>query len=49
MRIIDISPPISAALAVWPGDTPYTRERLCRIDEGDNIDLGTMRTTVPTM
>ena len=49
--IHDISPPITAALAVWPGDTPMSRQMLCDMDpggrlRGDNITLSTLRATV---
>jgi arylformamidase len=44
--IYDITPPITARLAVWPGDTPPTREVLCDIARGDNITLSTLRATV---
>lgn len=42
----DISPPISPRLAVWPGDTPATREVLCDIAAGSNVTLSTLRATV---
>ncbi len=42
----DLSPPISPALAVWPGDTPPSREVLCDIARGGTITLSTLRTTV---
>lgn len=45
-KLYDISPPISPHLAVWPGDTPPSREVLCDIDRGSNITLSTLRTTV---
>ena len=45
-RIIDISPPISARLAVWPGDVGYERTVNLAIDRGSNIDLSSIRTTV---
>lgn len=45
-RIIDISPPISGRLGVWPGDTPPSREVLCDMKEGANITLSTLRATV---
>lgn len=45
-RIIDISPPITPALAVWPGDTPPSREVLCDLSKGDSITLSTLRATV---
>lgn len=42
----DISPPITPHLAVWPGDTPLTREILADLSRGDNITLSTLRATV---
>lgn len=45
-RILDISPPITPRIAVWPGDTPFSRQVLCAIDEGANLDLSTITTTV---
>jgi arylformamidase len=44
--IYDITPPITPRLAVWPGDTPPTREVLCDMARGDNITLSTLRATV---
>jgi arylformamidase len=44
--IYDITPPITARLAVWPGDSPPTREVLCDLARGDNITLSTLRATV---
>jgi arylformamidase len=44
--IYDLSPPLSSELAVWPGDTPLSREVLCDMVRGDNITLSTMRATV---
>lgn len=44
--LIDISPPISPALAVWPGDTPPSRDVLLHLDRGDNVTLSTLRSTV---
>jgi arylformamidase len=44
--IYDISPPISPRLAVWPSDTPPSREVLCDIERGDNITLSTLHATV---
>jgi arylformamidase len=44
--IYDITPPITSKLAVWPGDTPTSRELLCDIACGDNITLSTLRATV---
>jgi arylformamidase len=45
-KIFDISPRISPALAVWPGDTPMSREVLLDMHRGDNITLSTLRATV---
>jgi len=44
--IIDISPPLSPRVAVWPGDTPPSREVLCDRKRGDGITLSTLRATV---
>ena len=44
--IYDITPPITPKLAVWPGDTPASREVLCDMARGDNITLSTLRATV---
>ncbi len=47
MRILyDLSPPISPALAVWPGYTPPSREVLLDLARGDSVTLSTLRTTV---
>ena len=43
--LIGISPPITSALAVWPGDTPPSREILMDMPRGDNITLSTLRAT----
>lgn len=45
-QIYDISPPLTPSLAVWPGDTPLSREVLCEISRGDTVTLSTMRSTV---
>lgn len=45
-KLIDISPPISPALCVWPGDTPPSREVLLDMKSGANITLSTLRATV---
>lgn len=45
-HLLDISPTISAAIGVWPGDTPFIREVLLDTSKGDNITLSTIRTTV---
>lgn len=42
----DITPRISPALAVWPGDTPPTRQVLLDFARGDNLTLSTLQATV---
>ena len=44
--LIDISPSISAATAVWPGDTPFSRTVNASFAGGANLDLSEIRTTV---
>jgi arylformamidase len=44
--LIDISPPLSPAIAVWPGDTPLSRDVLCDMRRGDTITLSTLKSTV---
>jgi arylformamidase len=44
--IYDVSPPISEALKVWPGDTPMTREVLLDMARGANITLSTLHASV---
>ncbi|MGE3182071.1 MAG: cyclase family protein [Phycisphaerae bacterium] len=44
-HVFDISPPISTKLAVWPGDTPMSREVLLDMQRGDNLTLSTLRAT----
>jgi arylformamidase len=45
-RLFDITPPITSALKVWPGDTPPSRELLSTIEGGASVTLSTLRTTV---
>ena len=44
--LYDITPVITPKLAVWPGDTPLSREVLMDMARGDNITLSTLRATV---
>jgi arylformamidase len=46
VTIFDITPPITSDLAVWPGDSPLTREVLLDLARGDNVTLSTLRSTV---
>jgi len=44
--IIDISPPLTNGIGVFPGDTPLTRELLLDFARGDSLTLSTLRATV---
>jgi arylformamidase len=46
MELYDITPAITPRLAVWPGDTPPTREILLHLEWGNAVTLSTLRTTV---
>lgn len=43
--LYDISPPISPATAVWPGDTPYGVERTWSMAEGASVNLSSITGT----
>ncbi|MGE3973627.1 MAG: cyclase family protein [Bdellovibrionales bacterium] len=45
-QFIDISPLISEKIAVWPGDTPFTRNISLDMEQGANIGLSSIHTTV---
>jgi len=45
-KVYDIAPSITEKLAVWPGDTPMSREVLMDMARGDNITLSTLRATM---
>jgi arylformamidase len=45
-RILDISPPITEKIAVWPGDVSYRREIALSMERGDHLDLSSIRTTL---
>ncbi len=46
MKLIDISPEISSEMAVWPGDTPFSREIVMDTDQGDHLGLSKITTTL---
>jgi arylformamidase len=46
LELYDITPPIDASLAVWPGDSPLRREVLTAMERGDSITLSTLHGTV---
>ena len=46
MKIYDISEPISEETAVFPGDTPFSREWVMRMEEDGSCNVSTMRMSV---
>lgn len=44
--LIDISPLVSARVAVWPGDVPFSRTVALDMEQGDNLTLSAMTTTL---
>jgi len=44
--LIDISPLIDASIGVWPGDTPFARTVSHDMNEGANLTLSDIRTTL---
>jgi len=46
VEIIDISPTLHPGIAVWPGDVGFSRSRSLAIEDGDNLDLSAVATTV---
>lgn len=45
-KLYDITPAVTPSLQVWPGDTKPQREVLLDMQEGANITLSTLRTSV---
>jgi len=43
--LIDISPPVDAGLAVWPGDTPYALTWVSRMEQGASCNVASLRMT----
>lgn len=48
MAIYDISVPVDARLAGWPGDTEYRLGWTCRIAEGSPVNLGEVAMSIHT-
>lgn len=46
MKLVDISPPLSERIAVWPGDVPFERSVSMGFEHGDHLGLSSIRTTV---
>ena len=45
-RLFDISPPVSPTTAVFPGDTPFRRDVAMSHEQGNNLVLSSITTTV---
>lgn len=43
MEFFDVSIPLHPGLAIWPGDTPVSVERIARLAAGASVNLGTFR------
>lgn len=41
-EVIDISRTLSQEIAVWPGDTPFSRIRSLKIESGDSVNLSSL-------
>ncbi len=46
MKIYDITPTITPEMAVWPGDVSFSRDEALSMENGDNLTLSSIRTTV---
>lgn len=46
MALIDISPVVSPALSVWPGDVPFSREVALDMEDGANLTLSSITATL---
>ncbi|MBY0316492.1 MAG: cyclase family protein [Bdellovibrionales bacterium] len=44
-KVYDISPEISPAMAVFPGDTPFQRKIILDVQKGDSLGLSSFTTT----
>lgn len=48
MQIYDISRPLTADIAVWPGDTPFQLQSILKISEGSSVNLTTLTVSAHT-
>jgi len=46
MRLIDISPPVSPSIGVWPGDVAFRRDVSLELEKGANFALSSVTTTL---
>jgi arylformamidase len=47
-RILDISQPLEATIAVWPGDTPFQVSWTARLDRSDPANVGSVTMSLHT-
>ncbi len=47
-RIIDITQPLTSAIAVWPGDTEFKPFQVMRIGDGDSVNVGSVTMSMHT-
>lgn len=45
-KVYDISPPLTSAIGVFPGDTPLSQHVLMDMHKGDRLTLSTLNSTV---
>lgn len=48
IKLIDITHPLRAEIATWPGDTPYQLERVLNMSEGSSVNLTTLTMSAHT-
>ncbi|MFK7802683.1 MAG: cyclase family protein [Anaerolineae bacterium] len=47
-KIIDITHPLQAGIATWPGDTPFKLERMLNMSDGESVNLTTITMSAHT-
>src|SRR5437588_9711791 len=48
MKVYDISIPLSAGVAVWPGDAPYDHQWTWKRSDGASVNVSQVRLSVHT-
>ncbi len=43
--LYDISPPLTPETPVWPGDAPLSQDWICKLGQGDTVNLSTLTST----
>ena len=46
MKLFDISPVVSTETPVWPGDTRFQVGRVCKLEDGDSVNLSWIKSTL---